>query len=166
MATEQGISDFVLPVLFYIGSIFTHSIELTPLANAAAEAMKAGRLNLAGDTPSPYFIQALTLYSIAVYWCNEPERGRELLDEAINGAFILGMNQRDFAVQNGNADTVLEESWRRTWWQIHVTDIHISGSTHSYQGLSVKFLITTELPCEEQCYDTGVGFSISTYIQP
>lgn len=162
---EEGISDFLLPVLFYIGSIFSHSVDSTPLANAAAEAIKAGRLNSTGSRPSPYFVQALVLYSIAVYWCNEPERGRTLLDECINGAFILGLHQKDFAVQNGNGDPVLEESWRRTWWQIHVTDVHIAGSTHSYQGLSVQLPITTELPCEEQCYETGVGFPAPVYYE-
>ncbi|KAL1611958.1 hypothetical protein SLS60_000181 [Paraconiothyrium brasiliense] len=156
MATEEGILDFVLPVILYIGSIFARSVDSTPLAEAAAEAMKAGWDSPAGFVPNPYFIQALMLYSIAVYWCDEPERGREFLDEAINGAFILGMHQRDFAEQNGNGDPVLEESWRRTWWQMHVTDVHIAGSTHTFQGLSVKLPITTDLPCEEQCYETGL----------
>ncbi|KAF2440416.1 hypothetical protein P171DRAFT_457312 [Karstenula rhodostoma CBS 690.94] len=131
MAPEEGISGFLLPVLFYIGSVFAHS--------------------------------ALLVYSIAVYWCDEPERGRELLDECINGAFILGMHQKGFAMQNGNGYPVLEESWRRTLWQIHVTDIHIASSTHSYQGLSVQFPITTEFPCEEECYETGVSFRWRTY---
>ncbi|KAJ4293178.1 hypothetical protein N0V90_008460 [Kalmusia sp. IMI 367209] len=155
MMTETGISDFLLPVLLYIGSIFSRSISSSPFGNAAAEAMQAGWM-IPGLAPNPYFIQALMLYSISVYWCNEPERGRELLDEAINGAFILGMHQKDFAEHNGNGDPVLEESWRRTWWQIHVTDVHIAGSLHIYKGLSNKFPITTELPCEEQCYETGV----------
>ncbi|OAG10591.1 uncharacterized protein CC84DRAFT_1184574 [Paraphaeosphaeria sporulosa] len=156
IATDTGIADFLLPILFYIGSIFAQSVDSTSLANAAFEAVKAGQLNSTGSTPNPYFIQALMLYSIAVYWCNEPERGRELLDECINGAFILGMHQKSFAEENSDGDPVLEESWRRTWWQIHVTDIHIAGSTHSYKGLSVKFPITTELPCEEEGYETGI----------
>ncbi|KAF9735063.1 hypothetical protein PMIN06_000838 [Paraphaeosphaeria minitans] len=156
MAKEEGISDFLLPVLFYIGSIFAHSVDSTPFANAAAAAMEAGQRNSTRFTPNPYFIQALMLYSIAVYWCNGPGRGREMLDECIEGSFTLGMHQKDFAVRNGNGDPVLEESWRRTWWQIHVTDIHIAGSTHSYRGLSVKFPITTDLPCEEECYETGI----------
>lgn len=97
------------------------------------------------------------LYCVTVYWCNDHERARELLDEAINGAFMLGMHQKEFATQYGLGDSVLEESWRRTWWQIYVTDAHISGSTHTYMGLAAKFPSTAELPCEEQCYESGVS---------
>jgi len=154
LTTEPAISNFLLPVLLYIGSIFTHSIDSTPLANAAARTIQTGWTD--HETPNAYFIQALMLYSIATYWCNEQEKGRQLLDEAISGAFKLGMHQKDFASRHGSGDPVLEESWRRTWWQIHVTDVHISGSTHSYQGSSVKYPITTELPCEEDEYEAGV----------
>ena len=156
MPTELGISKFLLPVLLYIGSLFTQLVDSLPLANAAAEAMSGGWMDVINFAPDPYFIQAQMLYSIAVYWCGDPEKGREILDDAINGAFSLGMHQKDFAVQNGYRDAVLEESWRRTWWQIHVTDIHIAGSTHTYKGLSVKYPITADLPCEEECYEIGV----------
>jgi hypothetical protein len=66
-ATEEGVSAFVLPILFYIGSVFTHSIDMPPLANAAAKALEAGRLKTTAFAPCPYFKQALTLSSIAVY---------------------------------------------------------------------------------------------------
>ncbi|KAF1951750.1 hypothetical protein CC80DRAFT_423925 [Byssothecium circinans] len=153
MGAEPAIAEFLLPVLLYIGSVFTHTVESAPLHAAASLAMQSGQCH--SGLPNPYYVQALMLYSIAVYWCNEPERGRKLLDEAINAAFVLGMQRREFASQYGLGDPVLEESWRRTWWQLHVTDVHISGSSHTYKGLSTKFPITTELPCEELLYEQG-----------
>jgi hypothetical protein len=60
-------------------------------------------------------VQALLLYSIAVYWSNEIERALELLDNAICNALDLGMHLCEFAILNGNGDPVLEECWRRTW---------------------------------------------------
>ena len=155
MMSEPAISEHLLPVLLYIGSIFTHSIETTPLAEAASQAIRAGRAN--AQCPNAYHVQALLLYSIAVYWSNEQEKGRELLDGAIESAFSIGMHYKDFAVQNGYGDPLLEESWRRTWWQMHVTDVHISGSTHTYKGLSMSFTATAELPCEERDYESGVS---------
>ncbi|KAF2681254.1 hypothetical protein K458DRAFT_392044 [Lentithecium fluviatile CBS 122367] len=152
MVGEPAISDYLIPVLLYIGSIFTHSIDSAPLAETALQAIHAGR---AIGYPNAYHTQALVLYSIAVYWCDEPERGRELLDEAIEGAFVLGMHEKGFASQHGLGDPVLEESWRRTWWQIYITDTHISGSLHTYRGLSTKFPSTAELPCEEREYESG-----------
>jgi hypothetical protein len=153
--SEPAISEYLLPVLLYIGSIFTHTIESAPLAETAFLAVQSGRMK--SGSPNAYHIQALVLYSIAVYWCNEPERGRELLNQAIESAFSVGMHEKDFACQHGFGDPVLEESWRRTWWQIHVTDVHISGSTHTYTGLSTKFIATAELPCEEREYESGVS---------
>ena len=47
-------------------------------------------------------------------------------------ALCLGMNQYGFAAENGRNDTILEESWRRTWWQIYATDAHIAGGTYTY----------------------------------
>ncbi|CAI6336136.1 unnamed protein product [Periconia digitata] len=153
MGTDSALSEHLLPVLLYIGSIFMHSIDSEPLADAALQAIEYGRSY--SGIPNPYHVQAILLYSITVYWCNAPQIGRMYLDEAIEAAFLLGMHRKEFASQYGYGDSVLEESWRRTWWQIHVTDVHISGSTHTYEGLSTKFPITTELPCEELNYERG-----------
>ncbi|KAF2877233.1 hypothetical protein BDV95DRAFT_480991 [Massariosphaeria phaeospora] len=145
--------DFLLPVLLYIGSIFTHTVDTAPLAGAAQQAIEQGR-NRAGST-GPFYIQALTLYSIGVYWSNEPERGRTLLNEAIRGAVAPGMQKADYAAQHGSGDPVLEESWRRTWWTIYITDAHIAGSTHSFPTQTAQVKITTKLPCEEHLYESG-----------
>ncbi|PVH97903.1 hypothetical protein DM02DRAFT_643881 [Periconia macrospinosa] len=150
---EPAVSEYLIPVLLYIGSIFVHCVDSKPLAEAAARAIEAGRGHQ--GLPSPYFAQALMLYSIPVYWSNETLKGRKLLDEAIHTAFALGMHRKGFAAQYGLGDPVLEESWRRTWWQMHITDVHVSGSMHTFEGLSSKYPITTELPCEESQYESG-----------
>lgn len=156
LAADTYVSEILIPVLLYIGSIFTHSIPSTPLAEAALQAIKSARSR--GTSSNPYYVQALTLYSIAVYWCDEPERGRELLDEAIRIAVELGMHQGGFAAQYGHGDRVLEESWRRTWWQLYITDAHIAGSTHTYPTKTGKVPITVGLPCEEDYYESGVSY--------
>ncbi|KAF2264379.1 hypothetical protein CC78DRAFT_533238 [Lojkania enalia] len=143
----------LLPVLLFIGSIFTHSVPSTPLAEAAERAINSTRPRL--GPPSPFYVQALTLYAIAIYWCDDLERGRELLDEAIRGALDLGMHKAEFASRHGQGDLVLEESWRRTWWLLYITDAHIAGSTHSFPTKTGAIKISTELPCEEQYYESG-----------
>lgn len=94
---------------------------------------------------------------IAIYWCNEPDTGVELLDEAIRLALELGMNRRDFAQENSQNDPILAESWRRTWWQIYITDAHIAGSTHKYPFRCSHIEMTVDLPCEEVHYASGVS---------
>jgi len=161
LASNPAAAEILLPVLLYIGSLFTHSVRSAPLEDAAKQTIDLVRTR--PGPPSPYYIQALTLYCIAVYWCNESERGRTLLDEAIRGALDLGMHTAEFASENSQGDSVLEESWRRTWWSIYITDAHISGSTHTYPTQTGRIQTSTELPCEEHLYESGVS-SYDPYI--
>ncbi|KAF5856800.1 hypothetical protein ETB97_006691 [Aspergillus alliaceus] len=57
-------------------------------------------------------MQAVLLYSIATYRGNETKRALDLLDKAIGMALELGLNKQRFALENGNGEVVLEESWR------------------------------------------------------
>ncbi|KAF2818720.1 putative C6 transcription factor, partial [Ophiobolus disseminans] len=153
LASDPIASETLLPVLLYIGSIYTYTVDSAPLAVTARQAIDTTRLT--PGLPSPFYVQALLLYAIAVYASNEPERGRELLDEAIRGALSLGMHRSGFASQHGQMDPVLEESWRRTWWSIYITDAHIAGSGHSFPTQTGAAQITADLPCEELQYESG-----------
>ncbi|KAH7073234.1 C6 transcription factor [Paraphoma chrysanthemicola] len=153
LVTDATAGEVLLPVLLYIGSIFTHIVDSIPLATAACKAIQSARSR--PGMASPYHIQALLLYSIAVYASNEPERGRRLLDEAIDGALSIEMHKAEFASQHSQGDAVIEESWRRTWWSLYITDAHLAGSTHSYPTQTGAAEITAHLPCEEQQYQSG-----------
>jgi hypothetical protein len=155
LVSEAIATEVLLPVLLYIGSIFTSTINSAPLAVAAQDAITSAQSR--PGPPSPYYLQALLLYAIAVYASNEPERGRGLLNEVVIDALSVGMNRAQFASQHGQGDPVLEESWRRTWWMIYITDAHIAGSTHTFPTQTGTVQITTDLPCEEQQYESGVS---------
>ncbi|KAJ5499471.1 Major facilitator superfamily domain general substrate transporter [Penicillium expansum] len=146
----------LLQVMCYIGSIFDISCPSQLLESCAQRAQNSVVQIRSSTRPlTPFDIQAILLYSIAVYWCNETESGVELLDEAIRMAVALGMSKKEFAQNYGEADSVLEESWRRTWWVIYITDVHIAGSTHTYPFRTSGIEITTDLPCEEEQYEGG-----------
>ncbi|RYP65791.1 hypothetical protein DL769_006211 [Monosporascus sp. CRB-8-3] len=120
----------IVLVMQYIGSLFDTAVDSQPCRETARQALplphsRAGVL-------SPHEIQAMLLYSIAVYWSDEVKEGIEILGKVIHGALELGMHLEPFARKNGQEDPVLEESWRRTWWQIYVTEGNIAGSTHEY----------------------------------
>jgi hypothetical protein len=125
LASEPMIATVLLPVLLYIGSIFTNAIESAPLATAAQDAITRGQ-SYPGP-PHPYYLQAQLLYAIAVYASNEPERARGLLNEVIDGALSVGMHYAQFASHHGQGNPVLEESWRRTWCRF--SHIRIQGDT-------------------------------------
>ena len=141
-------------VIQYIGSLYMPSVSSTRLEALVLEALAEDRP--VTDKSRGFIVQALVLYSIAVYWCDEVDRGKNLLANAIAMAVEIGMNLRAFAVEHGCGDVFLEESWRRTWWLIQTTDAHISGGTHSFPFQTSGIAMSVDLPCEEDDYETGV----------
>lgn len=150
----------LLVVMRYIGSLFTSLVPSAPLEEQVLQVLSARR---AQETPQTGFqVQALILYTIAVYWCNDTDRALGLLNEVIRMAVGLGMHLEDFATQHGDGDPVLKESWRRTWWQIYDTDAHIARSTHT--SLKASFVEpSVALPCEDDCYQSGVSCANTTW---
>lgn len=120
----------LLRAICYIGSLFSASVSSEKQQRGAQDALAGVRSRNRPITGLD--VQALLLYSIAIYWCNEAEHGTALLDEAIQMAVELGMNRKEYAMQHKHDDPVLKESWRRTWWLFYITDAHIAGSTHTF----------------------------------
>lgn len=145
-------------VLQFIGSLYAPEVQSRHLEDLVKASLEESRLNANG-----FEIQAIVLYSIAVYWCDEIDRARDLLDEAIRKATGIGMNLRAFATEHSGGDPVLAESWRRTWWQLYSTDAHIASSNHvAHFGTSQRLIpCTVELPCEEDEYCSGVCMTIA-----
>jgi hypothetical protein len=108
-----------------------------------------------------YEVQALTLYSLAICWCDELQRSHEILDSAITKALALGMYMREFATDQCGGDSVLAESWRRTWWQLYLTDAQLASSTHAthFATSQRNIIASVDLPCEESQYNLGVSIS-------
>ena len=153
MAHDAASFELLLPVMRYIGSLFDTSVPSEPLEKRVISLMNSR----AGKSSTGYDVQAIMLYSICVYWNDQIERGLILFDDALRKALELGMNLRGFATDNGNGDPIIEESWRRTWWQLYVTDAMLSGSTHVYPFRTSRMNMDVVLPCEESFYESGVS---------
>jgi hypothetical protein len=143
----------LISVLHYVGSFFTASVESEPL-----EAVVKNALPTMMRSRSPFVVQALSQYAIAVYWCNEGERARSLINAAVAKAIDMGMHTRSFAVENSHGDPVLAESWRRTWWVLYATDLHMAWSDHTetFPSSTLHVTASVDLPCEEEQYECGV----------
>jgi hypothetical protein len=144
----------LVTVLQYIGSVYAKSVLSASLKTEADQAISA--LATQGIYTG-FDVQAVLLFSIAIYWANEPEKSMALLDRAIAMALQLGMQTREFAYSNGESDPLLEECWRRTWWQIYMTDAHIAGSTSTYPFRTSGMDMSVDLPCDEDAYESGVS---------
>jgi len=156
-ALQPETIELLMPVLQYIGSLFSSAVHSAPLEAKVLEAHSA--LRCAGRELSPFDIQALLLYLVAVYWSDEIQRALDLLDEVIEGAVKIGMNQAGFDTAHGEGDPILEESWRRTWWTVYLIATHISGSTHVFPSKVDGIAVSVNLPCEEGFYEAGVSIS-------
>ncbi|KAF2813113.1 uncharacterized protein BDZ99DRAFT_556435 [Mytilinidion resinicola] len=142
----------LVQVMRFIGSLYSPKQASAPL-----EAKLKLTMIHCQEQEDGFVVQALVLYSIAVYWCDDKPRSRELLDLAIAKAVRLGMNKREFANDNCKGRPVLAECWRRTWWQLYVTDAHIAASDHAvtFGSSQRNVLCTVELPCEDSDYYSG-----------
>ena len=102
-----------------------------------------------------YLVQAMLISSVVLHAQNRQQQARQLLNDAIEIALNLGMNRRQFAADNSMGSQWLEESWRRTWWELYVLDgmlaaLHQQGSFRLH-GMGED----VQLPCEESDYSNG-----------
>ncbi|KAL5339643.1 hypothetical protein BJX70DRAFT_363530 [Aspergillus crustosus] len=142
----------LVSVVQYIGAVYSKSVLAPSMKLEAEQAVSS--IGTTGKITG-FDVQAILLLSIAIYWQNEPEKALGLVDRAIAMALNLGMQKQEFAYANGNSDPMLEESWRRTWWQIYMTDAHIAGSTTTFPLRTHGVEVSVDLPCEETDYESG-----------
>jgi hypothetical protein len=72
-------------------------------------------------------VQAMLLFALGLDGNNDQRRAVEILIKAQSLAVELGMNQREYAVVNGRGSPICEESLRRTWWELYIVSIMVSG---------------------------------------
>jgi hypothetical protein len=144
----------LLPSMQFIASLY----EEAPLNMARDRSRIEDVVSSIESPPSDGFtVQALLLIAIATHSNDDFVYARELLDKAVQSALAIGMNTQSFARDNGEGDPVMEESWRRTWWLLYMTDGIFSRirhcSTFSLHGVRAD----VDIPCEEALYHAGVG---------
>jgi hypothetical protein len=151
-STKQMSLRPLISAMRFIGSLYSRSEQTDRLREEATRICIKTRQH----SRDPFMVQYHLIISIALYWCGEAVRSREEMDRAICLALDLNMQCRQFAVTYGQGDLVLQESWRRTWWQIYVVDAYYAAMKHASTYPTYDIHVTTELPCEENEYESGV----------
>ena len=103
------------------------------------------------------FVQALLLLAIGLHIENDDEDSASVLSSAVALALDLGMHYRDFAHIHGENDPLIEESWRRTWWELFVIDGMMGGVNQKYTLQLMQIDMSVSLPCEEVEYSSRVS---------
>ncbi|RVX71521.1 hypothetical protein B0A52_05093 [Exophiala mesophila] len=144
----------LIAMMKFIGSLYAECENCREL-KAVASALRSERQK-SSLKPDGFLVQCHLLSSMALYWFGEESESREEMANAINLALQLGMHDRHFAAANCYGDAVLQESWRRTWWTIYVIDAFYAAMTHVTTFPTCNIEATTELPCEEEDYESGI----------
>jgi hypothetical protein len=139
----SAIPDYQQNVLRFIGSHFVPSASPDSFQYAAMVVMT-------DKIPdNGHKVQSLLLLSMALFARFEAPQGIEALQTAINLALRLGMNHKVYGSYNSHGNETIEESWRRTWWNLYTVD----GLVSAIDGLGWASMLRdvasdVPLPCE------------------
>lgn len=144
--------EALLAAMRYVGALY---LDAGPARAGYLD--EATRLVRTPTTPKDGFlVQALLLLLVALDGSCQQDRARDLLAEAEATALEIGLHTRPFAVQHGRGNAVLEESWRRTWWDLYVVDGMVAGVHRETSFALFDIPADVALPCEEADYRAGV----------
>ncbi|MCJ1281608.1 hypothetical protein MMC26_000928 [Xylographa opegraphella] len=151
-AISKSLPPTICAVIDYIGACYSGSVDQKKLRDALeAEVFSASRQR------NGHTVQALLLLAIAQHSTDLAHQACQTLDSAIDLALELGMNKNFYRCDCCTDSVILRESWRRTWWELYITD-GILAAVH----MKPSFRLHSEpaevaLPCEEAVYKAGPG---------
>jgi hypothetical protein len=151
-STQPQDLELLLLVMQFIGSIYAPWTPSDPFQLAARQAVMQPNLPKTGFT-----VQALLIFAVAEYHLDHGlSEIRRPLDNAISLGLEIQMHKREFAYQHGEGNPVLEESWRRTFYLLHVTDQHAAVVASSPFFVMRDLPNLVDLPCDDEYYQSGV----------
>jgi Fungal Zn(2)-Cys(6) binuclear cluster domain/Fungal specific transcription factor domain len=98
-------------------------------------------------------VQAMLLVAMTLFARFEQSDARSLMGQAIDLALGLKMYLGDYSLQAGHGDPTLEESWRRTWWELYTVSClltALNGPAAIWPLRDVQSDVP--LPSEEESY--------------
>ncbi|EED22496.1 C6 transcription factor, putative [Talaromyces stipitatus ATCC 10500] len=108
--------------------------------------------------PSGFKVQAMLLAAIAYHAHGNEEQAGYMLNSAITMASQLGIQSGSFAGHSYPGNAILEESWRRTFWELFIV-VHLFKTFSAQQNCDIQWsgyrdedLLKMELPCDEATY--------------
>ena len=140
---SMTIPDSLRSVVRFIGSVLCSSPSVDQYKAAAAFALKQDL------TWTAFRVQAQLLYAIALYSTTEEAEAQKYLTSAVDLANLLGMNRYGFAAAHSAGQPLLEESFRRTWWELFVIDGMFAGLQQRQWFRCNTVELKAGLPCED-----------------
>jgi hypothetical protein len=152
LAKERNL-EHLLAAMRWVGSLY---IEIGPMKATFFE--ETMRLLYAPETPRDGFlIQAMIIAIIGLDGCRQNDKAKNILADAEQLAIEIGLYTRGYSTVHGGGNPRLEESWRRTWWDLFVVDGMIAGVHRQTNFLLFDIMADVGLPCEEHEFLSGVS---------
>ncbi|KAL1582277.1 hypothetical protein WHR41_09235 [Cladosporium halotolerans] len=128
---------FLVPRPFYAAQQYPHYLDLVvcfagqhyatsmPGDLGLQEAVSSAMLEPHEQKPSR--VQALVLYAIIFHARQQPTEAAACVTRAASIVLDLGMQEPTFARENSACSSLVEESLRRTWWELYTVDIYFAA---------------------------------------
>ncbi|TFA98889.1 hypothetical protein CCMA1212_009339 [Trichoderma ghanense] len=144
-------------VMRFVGSIYlsSHQPSLRPRCHELEDLAASAVAQVSPTAVNFFMVPCHAILSACMYWRGNAARSRRHMDTAIQLALDFGMHRHEFAADHGQGDPVLEECWRRTWWQVYIIDAYYAAIRRNTDFATFHVDATTELPCEEDEYERG-----------
>lgn len=113
-----------------------------------------------GRSKDGFLVQAMMLLIVGLDGSCQQDKARGILNDVEALALEIRLNTREFATTHGRGIAVLEESWRRTWWDLFVIDGMVAGVHRVTNFLLFDVPAGAALPCEEDQYLTAVSVTV------
>lgn len=156
----------MVPKAFYAAQRYPRFLDLTvcfvglhyvnPAPDDAASLREAVSFAMSEpDEHTVHRVQALLLYAIAIHSCQQQREAASCVARAATIAMSLGMNDPAFARATANDSPLVEESFKRTWWELYTVDVYIAAIHRRSTFETVSARPHPLLPCTQMAYESG-----------
>lgn len=145
----RRIPESTISIMRYIGAHYHPDPAFREIFRHPAYA------GLADVTVFPGFrVQNMLLLAIVEHAQGNEETAQQTIQTAITLALEVGMNRDPFATQNAWGSPLLEESWRRTYWELYVINGMLAAMRDQKPFVLHSQVAEVGLPCEEGNYNS------------
>ncbi|KAH1500266.1 hypothetical protein LV164_003187 [Aspergillus fumigatus] len=144
------IPQYILSIMRFIGAHQHHDPSLKELFRQSAYSV------LSALTPRDGFmVQGMVLLAIVEHARGAEDSATRIMQAAVNLALELGMNKAAFAAEHSGGNSILEESWRRTYWELYFVDGFLAAMRDQSAFQLFHSPADVRLPCDEELYNSG-----------
>ncbi|CEN61701.1 hypothetical protein ASPCAL08351 [Aspergillus calidoustus] len=144
------IPAYLIAVMRYIGAHYYPDQSLKQALRQPAYSFLADPSLRDGFT-----VQALLLLAIIDHSSCQEQSAHRLLQMAVNLALEIGLHHACFALEQSYGHPVLEESWRRTYWELYIVDGLLAAMREQSPFRLYRQGASVLLPCAEKMYTSN-----------